>query len=46
MESRAGSFPDSYRTIKAVNVELIAVTEDEAQILEAGKNECALGGGV
>ncbi|MDH3298407.1 MAG: MBL fold metallo-hydrolase [Gemmatimonadota bacterium] len=35
--------PDAYRTIKAVNVGLAAVSSQEAQVLEAGKNECALG---
>ena len=41
---RTNSFPDSYRTIKGINIELISVTEDEAQLLEVGRNECALGG--
>jgi glyoxylase-like metal-dependent hydrolase (beta-lactamase superfamily II) len=39
------SFPDAYRTIKAVNVGLVDVTPIEAEELEMGRNECALGGG-
>ncbi len=38
-----GSFPDTYRTIKAVNIGLVDVTDDEAEELEVGRNECALG---
>ena len=41
--SRAGAFPDSYRKIKAVNVGLLEVDESEADELEVGRNECALG---
>jgi glyoxylase-like metal-dependent hydrolase (beta-lactamase superfamily II) len=41
---RAASFPDSYRKIKAVNVGLIEADEGEAELLEIGRNECALGG--
>ena len=41
--ARAGSFPEQYRQIKAVNVGLFAPTEDEANELELGKNRCALG---
>jgi glyoxylase-like metal-dependent hydrolase (beta-lactamase superfamily II) len=37
------TFPDAYRKIKAVNVGLSAVGEDEADELEFGKNECAIG---
>lgn len=40
----ASSFPDAYRTIKAINVGLLAPTELEVEQLEVGKNECALGG--
>lgn len=35
--------PSAYRTIKAINVGLAIVSPLEAQVLEAGKNECALG---
>lgn len=34
--------PEAYRTIKAINVGLAMVSPVEAQVLEAGKNECAL----
>jgi hypothetical protein len=29
--------------MKAINVGLLEVTDQEADVLEAGKNECALG---
>ncbi len=41
---RSGSFPEAYRTIKAVNIGLVRVSEAQAEELEVGKNECALGG--
>ncbi len=44
VESKTTSFPDAYRKIKAVNVGLLPVSEPEAEELEVGKNECALGG--
>lgn len=42
VRSKAGAFPDAYRTIKAVNVGLVDVGDLEAEELEMGKNECAL----
>jgi glyoxylase-like metal-dependent hydrolase (beta-lactamase superfamily II) len=44
VEGKASSFPDAYREIKAVNVGLSAVDDARADELEAGRNECALGG--
>jgi glyoxylase-like metal-dependent hydrolase (beta-lactamase superfamily II) len=44
VRSRAASFPEAYRKIKAVNVGLLRVDEAQAEELEIGKNECALGG--
>jgi glyoxylase-like metal-dependent hydrolase (beta-lactamase superfamily II) len=41
--ARAGKFPAAYRRIKAINLGLETVDEVEAEELEAGKNECALG---
>ena len=41
--ARAGAFPAVYRRIKAINVGLETVDDVEADELEAGKNECALG---
>jgi glyoxylase-like metal-dependent hydrolase (beta-lactamase superfamily II) len=38
------SFPEAYRTIKAVNVGLVTVDDARANELEVGRNECALGG--
>jgi glyoxylase-like metal-dependent hydrolase (beta-lactamase superfamily II) len=43
--NRSGSFPEAYRKIKAVNVGLLQLDEAQAEELEIGKNECALGGG-
>jgi glyoxylase-like metal-dependent hydrolase (beta-lactamase superfamily II) len=39
----AGSFPDAYRRIKAVNLGLLTPDEEEVQELEAGRNQCAMG---
>ncbi len=36
--------PAAYRTIKAINIGLSTAEELEADVLEFGKNECALGG--
>jgi len=41
--SKVGKVPDAYRKIKAVNLGLLEVWEMEAQELEGGRNECALG---
>jgi hypothetical protein len=37
------TFPDAYG-IKAVNIGLLEVTDESAQELEVGRDECALGG--
>lgn len=37
-------FPDAYRRIKAVNVGLVTADDQQAEELEVGRNECALGG--
>ena len=39
---KQATFPEAYRTIKSINVGLTTVGEADADILEAGKNECAL----
>ena len=44
VERQAAPFPDAYRQIKAVNVGLLAVDDRQAEELEVGRNECALGG--
>jgi hypothetical protein len=44
VSSQTAVFPDAYRTIKAVNVGLHRVDDSQAEELEAGRNECALGG--
>jgi glyoxylase-like metal-dependent hydrolase (beta-lactamase superfamily II) len=41
--SKVGKAPDAYRKIKAVNLGLLEVWDMEAQELEGGRNECALG---
>ena len=35
--------PDSYRTIKLANLGLVDVSEADAEVLEAGPNQCAIG---
>jgi hypothetical protein len=35
--------PDAYPRIKAINAGLLEVSPAEADVLEAGKNECAVG---
>ena len=41
VKGRTSSFPEAYRKIKVANVGLLEVTEEEADELEVGKNECA-----
>ncbi|NIM51157.1 MAG: MBL fold metallo-hydrolase [Gemmatimonadales bacterium] len=43
VRSNTVSFPDAYRTIKAVNVGLVEVSGRQAEELEVGRNECAIG---
>jgi hypothetical protein len=38
----ATSFPDAYRTIKEANLGLIALSDDDAEIVETGPNQCAV----
>ncbi|MGD2135079.1 MAG: MBL fold metallo-hydrolase [Gemmatimonadales bacterium] len=40
--ARSGTFPDAYRTIKAVNLGLQQADAARAEELEVGRNECAL----
>jgi hypothetical protein len=35
--------PESYRTMKLANLGLLEVPPEEAEILEAGPNQCAVG---
>jgi glyoxylase-like metal-dependent hydrolase (beta-lactamase superfamily II) len=42
VRERAGTFPDAYRTIKAINLGLLQADADLAEELEGGKNQCAL----
>lgn len=42
---RKAPFPEAYKKIKALNVGLAPIVESEVEILEIGRNECALGGG-
>jgi len=42
IRARAGKLPDAYRRIKAINIGLESVEDEEADVLEAGRNECAL----
>lgn len=41
---RKAPFPDAYRKIKAINVGLAPIVDSEVELLEVGRNECALGG--
>ncbi len=43
VKSHVSSFPEAYRKIKVINVGLLEVTPEEAEELEVGKNECAVG---
>jgi glyoxylase-like metal-dependent hydrolase (beta-lactamase superfamily II) len=43
VESHVATPPEAYPHIKAINVGLAEVTPQQADILEAGKNECAVG---
>jgi len=43
VSDRARPFPDAYRKIKSINIGLATVDDLEAEELEAGKNQCALG---
>jgi len=41
---RKAPFPEAYRRIKAMNLGLEPVVDQEVEALEVGRNECALGG--
>ena len=43
VESHVSSPPEAYPHIKAINVGLAEVTPQQADVLEAGKSECAVG---
>ncbi len=43
VQSHVASFPEAYRKIKIINVGLLDVTPEEAEELEVGKSECAVG---
>ncbi len=43
VKSHVSSFPEAYRKIKVINVGLLEVTPEEAEVLEVGKSECAVG---
>ncbi len=43
VESHVSTPPEAYPHIKAINVGLATVTPQQADVLEAGKNECAVG---
>jgi glyoxylase-like metal-dependent hydrolase (beta-lactamase superfamily II) len=42
IRARAGSFPETYRRIKTLNLGLAEVAPEEMDELEGGRNECAL----
>ena len=39
----ATTFPDAYRTIKEANLGLVTLSEADAEVLESGPNQCAVG---
>ena len=43
VKAHVASFPDAYSQIKVINVGLMEVSPEEADELEVGKNECAVG---
>jgi glyoxylase-like metal-dependent hydrolase (beta-lactamase superfamily II) len=43
VKAKVGTSPAAYRKIKSVNLGLVQIWEMEAQELEGGRNECALG---
>jgi len=43
VERHRTEFPESYRTMKLANLGLVTVDDDEAELLEVGRNQCALG---
>ena len=43
VKSRVSSFPEAYRKMKVINAGLLAVSPEEADELEVGKAECAVG---
>jgi hypothetical protein len=44
IRGNASTPPPAYRSIKGINIGLLTVEEPEADFLETGKNECAVGG--
>jgi len=40
---RSTTFPDAYRTIKEINLALAEVSDADAEMLESGPNQCAVG---
>ncbi|HTI06400.1 MAG TPA: MBL fold metallo-hydrolase, partial [Gemmatimonadales bacterium] len=37
------SFPDAYRTIKEANLDLVDLSDADAEVIESGPNQCAVG---
>jgi glyoxylase-like metal-dependent hydrolase (beta-lactamase superfamily II) len=44
IKSNEAPFPEAYKKIKALNVGLVPIVETDVELLEVGRNECALGG--
>ena len=38
----ATTFPDAYRTIKETNLGLVQISDEDAELLESGPNQCAV----
>lgn len=43
ISDHATTYPDAYRTIKEANLGLVEPSEADAEILESGPNQCAIG---
>jgi len=43
ISDHAATFPDAYKTIKEANLGLVTVSDPDAEVLESGPNQCAIG---
>ncbi len=43
IRDHATTFPDAYKTIKEANLGLVDVSDPDAELLESGPNQCAVG---
>lgn len=43
ISDHAATFPDAYKIIKEANLGLVTVSDPDAEVLESGPNQCAIG---